>query len=114
MICIVFDITNKDSFGHTKFWYDRVKEVFGDNENKNVIGCVIGNKIDQEQRRIVNQATAKSFAESINMKYFECSAVIIFRSILIHIKSCLNNLFSFYRKKVQIYLTRSNTWLANM
>ena len=29
-----------------------------------------------EQRRIINQASAKQLAESINMKYFECSAVI--------------------------------------
>ncbi len=76
MICIVFDITNKDSFGHSKFWYDKVKEVFQD--NKKIIGCVIGNKSDLDQRRIVNSTSAKQFAESINMKYFECSAVIYF------------------------------------
>ena len=35
-----------------------------------------------DQRRIINQASAKQFAESINMKYFECSAVIIKNKIL--------------------------------
>lgn len=37
-------------------------------------GCVIGNKSDLEQRRIVQASSGKAFAESINMKYFECSA----------------------------------------
>jgi Ras-related protein Rab-1A len=74
MICIVFDITNKDSFGHSKFWLDKVKEVFQD--NKKVIGCLIGNKSDLDQRRLINQTSAKQFSESIHMKYFECSAVI--------------------------------------
>ena len=39
MICIVFDITNKDSFGHSKFWYDKVKDIFQD--NKKIIGKFI-------------------------------------------------------------------------
>jgi hypothetical protein len=36
MICLVYDITNKESFGHTKFWYEKVKEIFLN--NKKVIG----------------------------------------------------------------------------
>lgn len=76
MICIVFDITNKDSFGHSKFWFDKVNEVLNErgNDGKKIIGCVVGNKSDLDQRRIVNSASAKQFAESINLKYFECSA----------------------------------------
>ena len=35
---------------------------------------------------IVNTATAKQLAESINMKHFECSAVIIFFYIFYSIK----------------------------
>jgi hypothetical protein len=37
MICLVFDITNKESFGHTKFWYEKVNEILKAN-NKKIIG----------------------------------------------------------------------------
>ena len=36
MICLVYDITNKESFGHTKFWYEKVREIFLN--NKKIIG----------------------------------------------------------------------------
>lgn len=74
MVVLVYDVSNKDSFGHIKFWYEKAKEAFL--YDKEVIGCVIGNKSDLTS--IVNQATAKQLAESIKMKAFECSAVMIF------------------------------------
>ena len=39
MICLVFDITNKESFGHTKFWYEKVNEILKAN-NKKIIGSI--------------------------------------------------------------------------
>lgn len=32
MICLVYDVSNKDSFGHLKFWYDKCKDVFANNK----------------------------------------------------------------------------------
>ena len=36
MFVIVFDITNKESFGHVKFWQEKLKEMFS--QNKKMIG----------------------------------------------------------------------------
>ncbi len=38
MVCIVYDVSNKDSFGHCKFWYDKVLEAFPN--DKKVIGKI--------------------------------------------------------------------------
>ena len=75
MVCLVFDITNKESFGHLRFWYEKVKDFF--DADKKPLGVVIGNKSDMEQRRIVSAASAKQFADSIHFRYFECSAVCV-------------------------------------
>jgi len=39
MVCLVFDLSNKDSFGHIKFWYEKVKEIFSN--DKKMIGNFI-------------------------------------------------------------------------
>ena len=39
MVCIVYDVNNKESFGHCKFWLDKVLEAFS-NEKK-VIGSLL-------------------------------------------------------------------------
>jgi hypothetical protein len=39
-----------------------------------IIGCIIGNKSDMDQRRTINPTSAKQLADSLNIKYFECSA----------------------------------------
>ncbi|CAF1030303.1 unnamed protein product [Brachionus calyciflorus] len=70
MIVLVFDLSNKESFGHVKFWYEKAKETFL--YDKPIIGCVIGNKSDLSS--VVNQANIKQMSDSMNMKYFECSA----------------------------------------
>ena len=36
MVCLVYDVNNKDTFGHLKFWYDNVKQVFM--HDKHIIG----------------------------------------------------------------------------
>lgn len=28
MVCLVYDVNNKESYGHIRFWYEKVKEVF--------------------------------------------------------------------------------------
>lgn len=39
MICLVYDITNRESFGHVKFWHEKSKEIFIN--NKKMIGKLI-------------------------------------------------------------------------
>lgn len=103
MIVLVYDVSNKDSFGHIKFWYEKAKESFL--YDKEIIGCVIGNKSDLTS--IVSQSNAKQLAESLNMKAFECSAV----RLSISFKFNLNFVF---RKKIMEFWILLNILLLNM
>ena len=38
MMCLMFDVSNKESFGHIKFWYEKVKNEF--QNDKNIIGNI--------------------------------------------------------------------------
>ena len=71
MICLVYDVNNKESYGHVRFWYDKVKDAFP--PEKSIIGCVIGNKSDLTN--LTNQANQKNLFDTLKIKTFECSAV---------------------------------------
>ena len=40
-----------------------------------LIGVLVANKIDLDQRRVVSPKSGREFAESNGLEYFECSAV---------------------------------------
>jgi len=42
-----------------------------------MIGVLVANKIDLDQRRVISPKSGKEFAESNGLEYFECSAVSI-------------------------------------
>ena len=66
-IIFVYDITNKKTFDDLESWYNMYQE-----EKKEVIGILIGNKCDKQ--RIVNYKDAEKFAKKYNLKYMETSA----------------------------------------
>ena len=66
-VLFIYDISNQDSFNGLKIWYEFYKE-----ENKEVVGLLIGNKCDWERK--VNIEDAKKFAEEHGLKYLETSA----------------------------------------
>ena len=68
-VLFIFDLTNKKSFDDIKYWYDYYK-----NENQEVIGLLIGNKCDEEEKREVKKEDAIELAEELNLKYLETSA----------------------------------------
>ena len=37
MVCIVYDITNKESLKHVGLWYEKLNQFF-ENSNKKIIG----------------------------------------------------------------------------
>jgi small GTP-binding protein len=71
---IVYDIANKDSYDEVPHWYEELDECTGAED-----GCVValvGNKVDLEQTkgRTVAKDTARKFAESNHMLYYETSS----------------------------------------
>ena len=42
-----------------------------------ISGVLVANKIDLDQRRIIGMKEGEKLAESLGLKYFECSAVSV-------------------------------------
>ena len=71
-VLLTFDISNKNSFEKLNYWIQDLKEN-ADNINDLFI-CLIGNKIDKEDKREVSIEEANKFAQENNIPYFEVSA----------------------------------------
>ena len=67
----MYDISNKKSFQDIKDWINRIK----DNIDLNKIGIIIvGNKIDLEEERVVDQEMRENLEEKEKIKVLEISA----------------------------------------
>ena len=69
-ILFIFDITKKETFDNIKIWLTDSENC----EDNKVAKMLIGNKIDLENKRKIDNETIKKFAEKKEMKYFEASA----------------------------------------
>ena len=71
IIILVYDITNDTSFEELKnFWIKDVKE----NASEDVILGIAGNKSDLIEAQKVDEKTARSWAEEIDVTFFSTSA----------------------------------------
>jgi small GTP-binding protein len=68
--CVVYDITNKNSFQNIKSWLEDCKK----QSPKTVFLILIGNKVDLEDKRQVTYEEGSVFAEQNGMLFFETSA----------------------------------------
>ena len=75
-ICfLVFDITNKESFNNIlNFWYKEVYEYNNSNYSFNILFGIIGNKIDLNKYKKVDDDEVKKFSEKIGADYVLGSA----------------------------------------
>ena len=72
IVCLVYDITNNDSFEKIKsIWYPDLKE-YGE---KLKIVALVGNKLDKYLEEEVNEEDAKKFAVEIKAIYKRTSAM---------------------------------------
>ena len=72
IVCLVYDITNKESFQNLKkIWYPELVE-YGE---KYKIVALIGNKIDKYLEEEVSEEEGKKFAEEINAVFKRTSAL---------------------------------------
>ena len=70
IILLVYDISNKDSFVNLSQWLKDLTNVNMDE----VILCIVGNKIDLNDKRAVNAEEGKKFAEERGFIFQEISA----------------------------------------
>lgn len=69
-IMIVYDVTDPESFTNIKQWLTEISR-YG---SENVTKLLIGNKCDQETKRIISTQSGKELAESLNIDFIETSA----------------------------------------
>ena len=70
IILLVYDISNKDSFTNLSLWLKDLTNV----NMEEVIICIVGNKIDLNDKRAVNTEEGKKFAEEHDFIFQEISA----------------------------------------
>uniref|UniRef100_A0A7S2NFX2 Uncharacterized protein n=1 Tax=Zooxanthella nutricula TaxID=1333877 RepID=A0A7S2NFX2_9DINO len=64
---VVYDITSRESFEAAKAWVVELS-------NHDTLIALAGNKADLEANRAIDQATARAYADSMNILYMETSA----------------------------------------
>ena len=70
IILLVYDISNRDSFTNLSQWLKDLTNV----NMEEVILCIVGNKIDLNDKRAVNAEEGKKFAEERGFIFQEISA----------------------------------------
>ena len=66
---IVFDVTSRDSFEQVNGWINEVKAT-----DENMVIAIVGNKIDDESRRIITMDEGTKLAQDNELFYCETSA----------------------------------------
>ena len=101
-ILLFYDVTNKESFDNINYWINKIKEAKGNNGDYELF--LIGNKIDNNENRVISPIMAKKLAETNKIKYFECSCLN-----KINIYEILNEIALFAKKKTK----KKETFLVN-
>ena len=69
-IVLIYDVTNKKSFENVSNWINQIREEVSDK----VTIVLVGNKIDEEEKRVVTTEQGKKMADDFKLMFFECSA----------------------------------------
>ncbi|KAJ8192404.1 hypothetical protein LV164_008455 [Aspergillus fumigatus] len=69
-ICVVYDVTDMDSFNNVKQWLQEIDRYATEGVNK----LLVGNKSDMEDKKVVEYTVAKEFADSLGIPFLETSA----------------------------------------
>ena len=67
---IIYDITDKKSFENITSWLNECKEMC----YKDLLICLVGNKTDLEDKRVISRVDGEKFAEDNGLLFFETSA----------------------------------------
>lgn len=66
---VAFSIDNRESFNNLDFWISKMKELSGD-----IPFIIIGNKIDLQDKRVVQTEEIEKKAKEYDVRFFETSA----------------------------------------
>ena len=69
-IILLYDVTNKSTFNNVRNWIGQIKEEVSDK----VSIILVGNKIDDEENRVVKEEEGAKIANEFGLIFFECSA----------------------------------------
>ncbi|KAF3003065.1 GTP-binding protein of the rab [Curvularia kusanoi] len=69
-ICVVYDVTDMDSFNNVKQWLQEIDRYATEGVNK----LLVGNKSDMADKKVVEYTVAKEFADSLGIPFLETSA----------------------------------------
>ena len=70
-VLLIYNICDRKSFERINFWLKELKE---NNRIDELFICLVGNKIDLEDKRIISTAEGETFAKDNNIHFFEVSA----------------------------------------
>ena len=69
-ILLVYDVTDERSFEHIRSWIEKIHE----EAQEGIITYLVGNKIDDEERRVISEEKGHKLGEEFKLDYFETSA----------------------------------------
>eukprot|EP01111_Echinosteliopsis_oligospora_P014462 TRINITY_DN5453_c2_g1_i1.p1 TRINITY_DN5453_c2_g1~~TRINITY_DN5453_c2_g1_i1.p1 ORF type:complete len:243 (-),score=96.20 TRINITY_DN5453_c2_g1_i1:133-861(-) len=69
-ILIVYDVADHVSFSNTRQWLGEINRY----ACESVAKILVGNKVDDEEKRVVSSSSGKEFADSLNIPFIETSA----------------------------------------
>ena len=69
-VILVYDITNRESFENIyRVWIEEVKNYC----RKDVVMVLVGNKCEQEDKRVVSYKEGKELADELGIKFYEAT-----------------------------------------
>ena len=69
-ILLIYDVTNKKTFENVRNWVTQIRE----NASAKTIIYIVGNKIDDKEKRVVTKEEGEKMSTEFNLKFFEASA----------------------------------------
>ena len=70
-VLLIYDITRRKSFERVEFWLKELKE---NNRLDELFICLVGNKIDLEEKRVIKYEEGEKYALDNNVHFLEVSA----------------------------------------
>ena len=70
-VLLIYDITRRKSFERVEFWLKELKE---NNRLDELFICLVGNKIDLEEKRVIKYEEGEKYALDNNIHFLEVSA----------------------------------------
>uniref|UniRef100_A0A8C5SEI6 Intraflagellar transport 27 n=1 Tax=Laticauda laticaudata TaxID=8630 RepID=A0A8C5SEI6_LATLA len=98
-LCIVYDVTNEQSFTNSAKWLERLRI---QTSGIHTPGILVGNKIDLSDRRVVERKQAQQWAEANGLEYCEIS-VKEMENFEVPFHIVANSFHRLYKEKVEIF-----------